>query len=45
MYIHIYFDDNKEEIKRNYLKENENVDKLNIIIDYQIKSFKELFAI
>ena len=33
-YYHIYLNDNKEEIKRNYLKENENVDKLKIIIDY-----------
>ena len=43
-YYHIYFNDNKEEIKRNYLKENENVDKLKIIIDYQVKSFEELFS-
>ena len=42
-YYHIYFNDNKEEIKRNYLKENENVDKLKIIIDYQVKSFEKLF--
>ena len=39
-YYHIYFDDNKEEIKRNYLNENERI---KIIIDYQIKSFKGLF--
>ena len=37
LYYHIYFNDNKEEIKRNYLKENENVSKLKIIINYQIK--------
>ena len=37
----IYF--NKEKIKRNYLKEKEDVEKLKIIIDYQIKSFKGLF--
>ena len=42
-YFHIYFNDNKEEIKRNYLNENDNVEKLKIIIDYQIKSFKQLF--
>ena len=42
-YYHIYFNNNKEEIKRNYLKENENVDKLKIIIDYQIKSLEGLF--
>ena len=42
-YYHIYFNGNKEEIKRNYLNENENVSKLKIIIDYQVKSFKKLF--
>jgi len=42
-YYHIYFNDNKEEIKRNYLNENENVEKIKIIIDYQIKSFYDLF--
>ena len=44
-YYHIYFNDNKEEAKRNYIKKNENVTKLKIIIiiDYQIKSFKDLF--
>ena len=43
IYYHIYFNNNKEEIKRNYLNENENIEKIKIIIDYQIKSFKELF--
>ena len=43
LYYHIYFNDNKEEIKRNYLKENDNATKLKIIIDYQIKSFAKLF--
>ena len=38
-YFHIYFNNNKEEIKRNYLNENDNVEKIKIIIDYQIKSF------
>ena len=42
-YYHIYFNDNKEEIKRNYLNENDNAEKLKIIIDHQIKSFKGLF--
>ena len=42
IYYHIYFNNN-EEIKRNYLNENENIDKIKIIIDYQIKSFKKLF--
>ena len=43
-YFHIYFNDNyNEEIKRNYLNENENVENIEIIIDYQIKSFEGLF--
>jgi len=44
MYYHIYFNDNKEEIKRNYLKINEQIETIKIIIDYQVKSFKELFC-
>ena len=43
IYYHIYFNDNKEEIKRNDLNENDNVSKIKIIIDYQVKSFEELF--
>ena len=45
IYYHIYFNDNKEEIKikRNYFNKNDNVSKFKIIIDYQVKSFKELF--
>ena len=43
-YYHIYFNDNKEEIKRNYLDEKENITKLKIIIDYQVKSFESLFS-
>ena len=42
-YYHIYFDDSNEEIKRNFLNENENVGKIKIIIDYQVKSFEKLF--
>ncbi len=43
-YYHIYFDDSNEEIKRNSLKQNEKVKKIKIIIDYQVESFKYLFA-
>ena len=43
IYYHIFFNDNKEEIRRNYFDEKDNVSKLKIIIDYQVKSFKELF--
>ena len=42
-YFHIYFNNSKEEIKRNYLKKDEKVRMIKIIIDYQIKSFKRLF--
>jgi len=43
-YYHIYFDDKKEEIKRNHLLDKEKVNKIKIIIDHQVKSFKKLFA-
>ena len=42
-YYHIYFDDSKEEIKRNYFDKKERVKFIKIKIDYQIKSFKKLF--
>ena len=38
-YYHIYFNEDKEEIKRTYLDENDEISKINIIIDYPIKSF------
>ena len=43
-YYHIYFDNSKNEIKRNYLEENENVKRIDIIISFKAKSFKDLFA-
>ena len=42
-YYHIYFNNSNEEIKRNYLDENDKVNMIKIIIEYQVKSFKELF--
>ena len=42
-YYHIYFNDSEEEIKRTFIKENEKVNSINIIIDYQIESFDNLF--
>ena len=43
-YFHIYFNDNKKkEIENTSLHRNDNVSKLSIIIDYQIKSSKGLF--
>ena len=44
-YFHIYFNDNNEkEIKITSLNKIDNVSKINIIIDYQIKSFSDLFS-
>ena len=43
-YYHIYYNDNKkEEIKSTLLNKNDKVSKINIIIDYQVESFYELF--
>ena len=42
-YYHIYFDNSKEEIKKYNLEKNEKVKMIKIIINYQVKSFKELF--
>ena len=43
-YFHIYFNDNKKkEIKITSLNKDDNVSKISIIIDYQIKSFSYLF--
>ena len=42
-YYHIYFNNNNEEMKRNYLYQDDKITKIKIIIDYQIKSFKKLF--
>ena len=44
-YYHIYFDDSKEEIKRNYLQKDEKIKTIKIIIDYQIKSLKGFLLI
>ena len=45
-YYHIYFNNNKkEEIKRTNLIEKDNVSKINIIIDYQVKSLINYFGI
>ena len=41
---HIYFDDSKEEVKRNYLVENDKVEKIRIIIDYPVFFQDCLFA-
>ena len=43
-FIHIYFNNNKKkEIENTSFNRNDNVSKISIIIDYQIKSFSKLF--
>ena len=43
LYYHIYFNDNKEEIKNKYeINKEDKVGIIKIIIDYQVKSFKKL---
>ena len=42
-YYHIYFNNNEEEIKRNYINKDEDIKIIKIIIDYQVKSFEWLF--
>ena len=44
IYFHIFFDDSNEEIYRYYLEENQKVKKVKIVVDYQIKSFQNLFV-
>ena len=43
IYYHIYFDNNKKEIKRKYINKNEDIKIIKIIIDYQVESFEKLF--
>ena len=43
-FYHIFFNDNKEEINDKYsINEKDKVIKIKIIIDYQVKSFENLF--
>ena len=42
-YYHIYFNDDGEEIKRNYIIEDDKVKKIKIGIDYEIKNLYGLF--
>ena len=43
-YYHIYFDDNNKMIDRNFIKKDEKVSKIKIIIDNKVKSFYQLFT-
>ena len=42
-YFHIYFNNNKEEIKKTELNKEDRVSKINVSFDYRIESFYELF--
>ena len=42
-YYHVFFNDNQKEMKRNYLKKDDKVTTIKIILDFQIKSFYKLF--
>ena len=42
-YYHIYFDDDKNEIKRTGLTPEDNVSKIKIVINYPVKDFEDLF--
>jgi surface protein len=42
-FFHVYFDESKEEAKRNYLNKGELVKKIRVIMDYQLKLFYKLF--
>ena len=42
-YIHIYFNNTNEEIKRNYINENDKIITIKIIIDYPMNTFIGLF--
>ena len=42
-YRHIYFNDNKEEIERDYFTKDDNVEKIKIVLDYNIYSLNGIF--
>ena len=43
-FYHIYFNDSEKEINRNYISENDKIDKIKIIINFQVDSFYKLFS-
>ena len=42
-FFHIYFDEGKKELNRNYLKKKEKVKKIRVLIDMEVNSIEELF--
>ena len=43
IYYHIYFNSDVKEIKRTYFNQDDNITKIKIIIDEEIKSLEYLF--
>ena len=43
-YCHIYFNDDKDEKRQYYFNKGDNITKIKIILDNEIKSFEELFS-
>ena len=41
--FHIYFNDNPEEVKENYIIKNKNINKIKVILEKKIKSLRGLF--
>ena len=42
-FYHIYFNDDRIETKRRYVKQNEKIDKIKIVLGYGVLSFEKLF--
>ena len=40
---HIYFNESNEEIERKYIKNNEKISKIIILIDIEVESLRDLF--
>ena len=43
-FYHIYFNDSVKEINKNNISENDKIDKIKIIINFQVDSFYKLFS-
>ena len=43
-FYHIYFDNIKEEVKRNYIKKDENISEMKVVIDMDVKTIAKLFS-
>jgi len=43
-FYHIYFNNENEEIERNYLTKDEDVSKIKVLIDMEVKSIEALFS-